>query len=77
MSHLCRPIVVRRVSGAVQRVGIGKRLHETVELRSESVFEVHGRRRRSVHGVPFAFPPLGPSVFEPYLCNPNTVVISD
>lgn len=68
-SHLSRPVVVRRVSGTVQRVGVGKRLHEAVKLRAESVFEVDGRCRCGVHSVSLAFPPLGPSIFEPYLCN--------
>jgi len=67
MTHLSCPIIVRRVSCTVQRVSVSKWLHETIELCSESVFKVHGSRSSSVHGVPFAFPPLGPPVFEPYL----------
>jgi len=70
-THLCRPIVVRRVSGAVQRVGVGERLHETVELRAETVFEVDRGRRSRVHRVPLAFPPLGPPVLEPNLRAPS------
>lgn len=64
--HLSRPIVVRRISCTVQRVGVSEWLHETVELRSEPVLKVNGRSRCSVHRVPLAFPPFGPPVFEPY-----------
>lgn len=72
IAYLGRPIVVRRVGGTVQRVRVGERLHESVKLRAESIFEIHGGRGRGVHGVPLAFPPLGPPVFEPYLRDANT-----
>lgn len=67
-SHLGRPIVVRRVSRTVQRIGVSEWLHEAVELCSEPVLKVHSRSRCGVHCIPLAFPPLGPPVFEPYLC---------
>lgn len=55
-----RPIrAVRRVAGVTERVV--ERLHQSVELRAESGFEFDC--------VPFALPPLCPSVLEPYLRN--------
>lgn len=63
--HLGRPVVVR--IRRVQRVCVGERLHQSIELRAKAVLEVCGCSCSSIHCVSFAFPPFRSSVFEPYL----------
>jgi hypothetical protein len=68
------PVVVRRV-GRVQRVSVRERLHQTVELRAESVLEVGRRSCSRVHRVPLALAPLCPPVFEPHLKHSTHILL--
>ena len=59
------PVIVR--VGWIQWVCVRERLHQAIELSAEAVLEIRCCCRRGVHGIPFALPPLGASVLEPYL----------